>query len=131
MASVTALHPRTKRRLRVLVVEDNLDGLQSMAYLFRDMGHEVQFAINGFAALDIARRFKPEVIIIDMLLPDAHGADIARQLRYEPGLEKARMLAISAQAGQRDRAMAAGCVAFYEKPLDPNRWEEILAANEG
>jgi len=44
---------------RVLVVEDNLDSVHSMALLVRMMGHEVQFAINGFAALEVARQFRP------------------------------------------------------------------------
>jgi CheY-like chemotaxis protein len=57
-------------RRRVLVIDDDLGAVHSMAFLLRDMGHEVQFAINGFAAIDVARKFRPEVILLDMKLPD-------------------------------------------------------------
>src|SRR3954469_23170277 len=80
---------------RVLVVEDNLDTVHSMALLIRMMGHECQFAINGFAALKIAREFLPEIILLDIGLPDLKGYDIAKQLRYEPGLEQTRIIALT------------------------------------
>jgi CheY-like chemotaxis protein len=59
MATVHQLKSGVTPKLRVLVVEDNLDSVHSMAVLVKMMGHEVQFAINGFAALDIARTFSP------------------------------------------------------------------------
>jgi CheY-like chemotaxis protein len=58
-----------------------------MAMLLRVMGHDVQFAINGFAAIDVARTFHPEVILLDIGLPDFRGDETARQLKFEPGLE--------------------------------------------
>src|SRR3954471_5036787 len=90
------LEPKVWQKRRVLVVEDNLDAVHSMAVLVKMMGHEVQFAINGFAALDIARTFRPEIVLLDIGLPDFSGCDIARQLRFEPGLEDTRLIAISA-----------------------------------
>ena len=60
------------------------------------MGHEVQFAINGFAALDVAREFRPDVILLDIGLPDFTGCAIARQLKWEPQLRHTRIFAISA-----------------------------------
>ena len=114
---------------RVLVVEDNLDSVHSMAVLLRMMGHEVQFAINGFAALDIARKFKPDVVLLDLSLPDFNGCEIAQQLKWEPGMEKARLIAISALpiAQARQRALEAGCEAFYAKPIEPGLLERLLA----
>ena len=129
MATVLSLKPALQPRRRVLVVEDNLDSVHSMAMLIKAMGHEVQFAINGFAALEIARRFRPEVILLDLGLPDLEGDDIARQLKWDPGLEGARMIAISGRAGDesRQRALEAGCEEFCAKPLDPALLEALLA----
>lgn len=111
------------------MVEDNLDSVHSMATLIKMMGHEVQFAINGFAAMDIARRFRPDVILLDLGLPDLKGDDIARQLKWEPGLEKTRIVALTGLPLKevRQRALDAGCEELYAKPLDPAVLEELLA----
>jgi CheY-like chemotaxis protein len=117
---------------RVLVVEDNLDAVHSIAVLVKIMGHECQFAINGFAALKIAREFLPEIILLDIGLPDFKGYDIAKQLRYEPGLEQVRIIAITGVPEyDRQRAIDAGCDEFYRKPLEPARLKELLSKRFG
>jgi two-component system CheB/CheR fusion protein len=128
-ATVTSLKPNPQPNCRVLVVEDNLDSVHSMAALIKMMGHEVEFAINGFAAMDIARRFKPDFILLDIGLPDFQGDKIARQLKYEPGLERTRMIAITGLplAQVKARALEAGCEAVYAKPIAPTLLEELLA----
>jgi CheY-like chemotaxis protein len=128
---VVSLRPEAAAKRRVLVVEDNLDAVHSMAMLIKTMGHEVRFAINGFAALEVAREFRPEVILLDIGLPDFKGYDIARQLKWEPGLEQTRMIAISGHSEDemRQRAMDAGCEDLLVKPLNPATMEELLAAS--
>jgi CheY-like chemotaxis protein len=112
----------------VLVVEDNLDAVHSMATLIKMMGHECRFAINGFAALDIARAFRPDIILLDIGLPDFKGYEIARQLKWEPGFEATRIIAVTALPhAERQRALDAGCHDFYRKPLDPMLLERLLA----
>jgi CheY-like chemotaxis protein len=122
------LEPKVWQKRRVLVVEDNLDSVHSMAMLVKMMGHEVQFAINGFAALDIAREFRPDVVLLDIGLPDFSGYEIIRQLRYEEALSHTRFIAISALPAQqhRQRALDAGCQDFYPKPIDPKVLESLL-----
>jgi CheY-like chemotaxis protein len=130
MSNVTNIRNFASRR--VLVVEDNLDAVHSMAVLIKMMGHECQFAINGFAALKIAREFLPEIILLDIGLPDFKGYEIAKQLKYEPGLERTRIIAITALPEYtRERAKEAGCDEFYRKPLDPKLLEELLAKRFG
>jgi CheY-like chemotaxis protein len=128
-ASVVNLSPSAQRKLRVLVVDDNLDAVHMMATLLRMMGHEVDFAINGFAALDAARKFRPDVILLDIGLPDFKGDKIATQVRFEPGLEKTRIIAITGQRldAVEQRALAAGCEAVYAKPIAPEALEKLLA----
>ncbi len=128
-ATVHSLKPALHPRRRVLVVEDNLDSVHTMAMLIKAMGHEVQFAINGFAAIEMARKFRPDIILLDIGLPDYEGDDIARQLKWEPGLERTRIIAISGRAGDepRRRALEAGCEEFCVKPLDPVVLETLLA----
>jgi two-component system CheB/CheR fusion protein len=110
------------------VVEDNLDSVHSMAVLLKAMGHEVQFAINGFAAIDAARTFRPQVILLDIGLPDFKGDEIARQFKYEPGLENVRIIAITGLpiADVEQRALNAGCERVFAKPMDPAALEKLL-----
>ena len=82
MASVHLLKPEASQKRRVLVVEDNLDSVHTMSTLVKMMGHEVEFAINGFAALDIARSFRPDVVLLDIGLPDFNGCKIVKQLKW-------------------------------------------------
>jgi CheY-like chemotaxis protein len=91
------------------------------------MSHEVQFAINGFATIDIARTFRPDVILLDIGLPDFKGYEIARQLKREPGLGKTRIIAMSGLPVDevRQRALDAGCEDFFVKPLAPQRWKSF------
>ena len=133
MATIRSINPsQAPRGRRVLVVDDNLDAVHSMAVLIKMMGHECQFAINGFAALQIAREFRPEVILLDIGLPDFKGYDVAKQLKWEPGMEGTRIIAVTALP-QADRAQAieAGCDGFFRKPLDPALLEELLARGSG
>ena len=131
-ATVVSLKPDAQSKRRVLVVEDNLDAVHSMATLLRMMGHEVEFAINGFAALDAARRFKPDFILLDIGLPDFRGDSVARQLKYEPGLEHTRMIAITGLPinDVQSRALESGCEAVYAKPMAPAVLEELLTRDD-
>jgi len=128
MANIARINAAERPRTRVLVVDDNIDAVHSMAVLMKMMGHEVEFAINGLAALDIAKAFKPDVILLDMGLPDFGGDKIAKQLKYEPGFERTRIIAITGLplSDVRERALQAGCEAVYAKPLAPSALEELL-----
>ena len=132
MSKVVRLKPSSEPKRRVLVVEDNLDAVHSMALLIKMMGHDCQFAINGFAALKIARDFKPDIVLLDIGLPDFKGYEIAQQLRWEPGLEQTRIIAITAlPEADRQRAIDSGCDEFYRKPLDPILLEQLLEQRLG
>ena len=128
MATVHQLKPGASPKRRVLVVEDNLDSVHSMAMLVKMMGHEVQFAINGFAALEIARTFQPDIVLLDIGLPDFDGCSLVRQLKWEEALKNTRFIAVSALPAQqyKQAALEAGCQEFYPKPIDPKIVEQLL-----
>ncbi len=106
---------------RVLVVEDNLDTVHSLVMLLRQDGHQVDFAINGYAALDLAKRFRPDVVLLDLGLPGLDGFDVCSRLRSEPELAHSRIIAVTAYAHDehRVRSRAAGCDLHITKPYDP------------
>jgi CheY-like chemotaxis protein len=123
-APTTAFQPR-----RVLVVDDNMDHVQMLALLLKDMGHATEFALSARAALDAARRFRPDVVILDLALPDMDGTMLCRQLRQESD-RYMRILVVtgSAREGDRERAMEAGCDQFLNKPVDPRFLESLLGS---
>jgi CheY-like chemotaxis protein len=114
---------------RILVVEDNIDNARMLALLFAGMGHKVEYAINAIVAVEIAHRFLPEIVFLDLKLPDAHGADVARQLRGNPKLAGTRIYAVtgSRQEEDRKRALASGCEAIFAKPVDTGVFETLIA----
>src|SRR3954464_11699607 len=95
---------------RVLVIDDSLDTAQTLSFLLRDAGHQVEFAINGYAALEIAKVQKPQIIFLDIGLPDFDGCELAKRLKRVPGLDGTRIIAITGRVAEdRERALAAGC----------------------
>ena len=129
VTTVHSLKPGALPKRRVMIVDDNLDLVHTTSVLMRSLGCEVQFAINGFAAIDVAREFRPDIIFLDISLPDFSGIDIARQLRYEPGLENTRIVAVTGRRLDevRDRALGAGCEEVLAKPVSVGKLEELLA----
>jgi len=127
------MNGEARRRLRVLVIEDSLDTAQTMIYLLRDSGHIVEFAINGYAALSAAERHKPDVILVDMGLPDFDGVTLVRRLRRIPEVANARIIAITGRTSDDDeaRAIAAGCERFLRKPVDPKVLDAVLSGPAG
>jgi CheY-like chemotaxis protein len=115
-------------RRRILVVDDNLDHVHSVSLLLRGRGHVVDYAINGIVALHMAQRFKPDVVLLDLGLPDSHGAEIARQLRLDSGLERVRIVALTGRTAEADRqrALAAGCDVVLLKPIGPTALEDAV-----
>jgi CheY-like chemotaxis protein len=115
---------------RILVVEDNLDAVHSFALLLHDMGHKVEYAINGWVAIDLARRFRPEFVFLDLGLPGMDGFELCRRIKKEPGLESTRLIALTGYGQQeyRERSSEAGCELHLLKPFDAKYIEDLLAS---
>jgi CheY-like chemotaxis protein len=96
------------------------------------MGHEVEYAINGYAALDVASRFRPEIMLLDLNLPGLSGFDVCRRIKATPALKATRVVALTAytQDEYRERAKAAGCELYLVKPVDPRELENLLSEAE-
>lgn len=115
---------------RVLVVDDDLDGARMLAALVRTLGHEVDYAINGYAAISLAEKLKPEVVFLDLALPDLTGWAVARALRAKLRLRNLRIYAVTGRYGEgaRERSLAAGCDGHLLKPVAPDVISGLLAA---
>ena len=110
-----------KRRLRVLVVEDNRDSADSLKKLLEICGHRVAVAYTARGGLDAARELQPDVILCDIGLPDTDGFALAMELRREPASAGARLIAVTAYGTDLDlvRSKKAGFDLHLVKPVNP------------
>ena len=117
---------RTSNPRRVLVVEDNLDSVRALTELVRDFGHDTRFAINGYAALEAARLWKPDFVLLDLGLPGMDGYDVCKRLKYDD--QHARVIAITAYDGVEYRAKtnAAGFELHLVKPVSGQMLFDLL-----
>ena len=114
-------------RRRVLIVEDDEDSAQSLAMLLDLWGHEAEMALDGAAALHAARRFRPEVVLLDIGIPGLDGYEVAERLRSEHGTDL-KLVALTGYAREEDRLRArdAGFDCHLTKPLEPTLLRELL-----
>ena len=114
---------------RVLVVDDNEPTACSLAEMLRFSGHAVDLAHDGGEAIDAARRFRPDVILLDIGLPTLDGYQVARKLRHEDGFGDALIIAITGYGGDQavSRSVDAGFDHHMVKPVDYDRLCELLA----
>jgi signal transduction histidine kinase/DNA-binding response OmpR family regulator len=115
---------------RILVVDDNADAADSLKVLLGILGHEVEVAPDGVSALQLARKFDPELVFLDIGLPGMNGYEIARRLRKEAGSASARIIALSGYGAERDRLRSkeAGFDLHLVKPVDPASLPAVIAA---
>jgi two-component system CheB/CheR fusion protein len=115
------------RRRRILIVEDNVDDVYSLARLLRDDGHQVNVALSGIVGFDQAKQFEPEVILLDIGLPDISGLTLARLLRTNPRLKHSHIIAITGRDLSEPEAKAAGVDCVLSKPVDYRVLERLLS----
>ena len=113
---------------RVMVVDDNLDSADTMAELIRIWGHEVRTANDGPSAIECARGFRPQVVLLDVGLPGMDGYELARRLRAE-GLAGTLLVSVTGYGQEEDRrrAQEAGFDHHLTKPVDPDTLLRIVA----
>lgn len=110
----TKMSPR-----RILIVDDNRDGAESLAMLLRGMGHEICVAFDGMQAMTEADRFEPDAAILDLGLPGLDGHELARRLRAKEGGDRLMLIAMTGwgRDADRQRSLDAGFDAHFVKPV--------------
>jgi CheY-like chemotaxis protein len=118
--------PSTGRR--ILVVDDNRDGADSLAMMLRLLGHEIKTANDGVEAVAEAERFRPEVILMDVGMPRLNGLDAARRIREQPWGKAITIIALTGwgQHNDRERSREAGCDGHLVKPVNLADLEKML-----
>jgi PAS domain S-box-containing protein len=118
--------------LRVMVVDDNVDAAQMLAALLEVQGHAVSVEYDASGALERARRERPDVLLLDIGLPDMDGYELARRLRAQPENGRATLVALTGYGQHQDReeAQQAGFDHYLVKPADLGQVNEVLAQAE-
>ena len=129
-----ALAPQTSPESsarRVLVVDDNRDSADTSMAILRLLGNEVEAAYSGSAALDVAKHFTPNVVLLDIAMPEMDGFETLRRLRAMPGLEKVFAIAMTGYGTQEDkrRALELGFDAHLTKPVELDALIGLLNAS--
>ncbi|NGZ84777.1 hybrid sensor histidine kinase/response regulator [Duganella aceris] len=120
---------RAARRMRVLVVDDNVDAAQTLQLLLEAGGHQVTVVHTALAALETAQAHAPELCLLDIGLPDITGYELARGLRSMAGTAKATLVAVTGYGRRedRDQAVAAGFDHYFVKPVDVEALLALIA----
>ena len=106
---------------RILVVEDNETNLYLIRFILEKNGCEVIEAREGAVSVELAIKEKPDLIIMDIQLPDIDGLEATKRIRASKVDGGIPIIALTsfAMAGDREKALAAGCTGYIEKPINP------------
>ncbi len=107
--------------MKVLVVEDNPQNMKLITFVLKKFGHEVFEALSGLEGVDKASQTNPELILMDIQLPDIDGLEATRRIRNIESFKRVPIIAITsyAMAGDREKVIKAGCDGYFEKPINP------------
>lgn len=107
--------------MKILLIEDNAQNRYLVTFLLQSRGHEIIPAVSGPEGIALGRQTQPDLILLDIQLPEMDGYAVAKQLRRIPDLRDVPIIAVTSYAmmGDRERALAAGCTGYIEKPINP------------
>ena len=111
---------------RVLVVDDNVDTVNSLAVLLKNSGHDVRTAHDGPAALQAALDHRPDVAILDIGLPGHDGFELARRIRQQPDLKQTVLVAMTGYGTESDRQRSEKKAEFDFYLVKPTRFQKVL-----
>ena len=106
---------------RILVVEDNETNMYLIRFILEKSGYEVIEAKDGASGVELAIKEKPDLIIMDLQLPDIDGLEATKRIRASKADGKIPIIALTsyAMASDREKALAVGCTGYISKPINP------------
>jgi len=107
---------------KILIVEDNEQNLYLATFLLEQSGYEVITAKDGLDGVEKAQAEKPNLILMDIQLPEMNGFEATRRIKSIADINHIPIVAVTSYAmeGDREKALAVGCVGYIEKPFDPD-----------
>jgi two-component system CheB/CheR fusion protein len=128
--ALAAHPPPLATKKRILVVDDNLDSAKALTMLLELTGNETHAAYDGLEAVEAAAAFRPDVILLDIALPELNGYDVARKIREQSWGQSIVLVALTGwgQEEDRRRSQEAGFNDHLTKPVDPATLTKLLAS---
>jgi len=116
---------------KILLVEDNEVNRRLAEFLLRSQGYEVTEAASAEQAFAMLATERPDLIVMDIQLPDMDGLEATSRLKEDPGLRDIPVVAVTSFAmnGDHERAMAAGCIGYITKPIDKTTFIGEIASH--
>jgi CheY-like chemotaxis protein len=113
----------------VLVIEDNALNMKLVRTLLEIGKYRVLEAVNAETGIRMAREHRPDLVLIDIQLPDMDGLEATRIIRKDPALKNTPVVAVTSYAmhGDEEEALEAGCTGFITKPLDTRSFLETIS----
>ena len=105
---------------KLLIIEDNEENRDALSRRLQRRGFEVVIAVDGKAGVEMAKAEKPDLILMDMNMPELDGWEATRQIKAEDSTRHLPVIGLTAHAmpGDRERALEAGCSDYHTKPVD-------------
>jgi two-component system cell cycle response regulator DivK len=119
----------------ILYIEDNPDNRMLIRRVLQAEGYTVLEAEDGHSGLRLASEQRPDLILMDINLPEVDGYEVTARLKQLPGLDEVPVIALTANVmkGDREKTLAAGCDGYIQKPVDidllPDQIEHFLKRN--
>jgi CheY-like chemotaxis protein/nitrogen-specific signal transduction histidine kinase len=127
LSEKAAMNSKNSLKLRVLVIEDNPVAAQNIQRLLEMSGHIVETAHSGPQGVEVAHKFRPEIVLCDIGLPGMDGYEVAQVLRQQVGLHDAFLIAVSGYRQDERRAREVGFNAHILKPVNFDALENMLS----
>lgn len=113
----------------ILAVDDNAANLKLLSVLLRSEGYEVLAAQDAEQALEILRRVRPRLILMDLQMPGMDGFELTARIKADPATRGIPVVAVTSYAmkGDQEKALAAGCDGYQTKPIDTAAFPAVVA----
>ena len=111
---------------RILICDDDVS-VRLLLRVLLDGDYEFGEASDGTEALELLQRLKPDLLVLDILLPGKNGLDVLEELRRDPELRHMPKVVVTASPEQEDAALAAGADRFFMKPFEPDELKGAVA----
>jgi len=107
--------------MKILIADDNENIRRALTYLLEDEGYSLLIARDGADTLKQVREFRPDVLLLDIMMPEINGYDVCRTIKSDPGLNKTYIIMLTArgQAAERELGKEVGADDYVVKPFSP------------
>ena len=106
---------------KILIADDNENIREALTYLLEDEGYSLHIAKDGAETLKKVKEFRPDVLLLDVMMPEVNGYDVCRSIKNDPDLKSIYVIMLTAkgQAAEQERGREAGADEYVVKPFSP------------